>query len=287
MARRPGAGEQKLQLNEDTARARQGTTAGDPTAPVAEQRDRTRSAQPDRSRGKGRGKGGKDHPRGPQTHTTSNPASTDHAETRHDLMAMVQNPNFPSTLTDDYLSQIMSGHKRHGEVAFKTWLHPGGRHESSGPPVRVAFRAYAANSRDKVPTELKCYRKHVAIQWTADGAREWRENDEPAHQWTYFGDRWDSCPRHMLVFLVPPWWKRFLRGWSASKVMKNGTGKMFEDSSRNLSTHDALLMQALGLPSVTIPGDPPTIFVLANSEFQPGSLERTGTRVMVRHPGAR
>ena len=74
---------------------------------------------------------------------------------------------------------------------MKTWLHPGGRHEGSGPPVRVAFRAYAANSWDKAPTELKRYRKNVAIQWTADGAWEWRENDEPAHQWTYFGDRWD------------------------------------------------------------------------------------------------
>ena len=50
------------------------------------------------------------------------------------------------------------------------------------------------------------------------------------------------------------------------KVMRKDQGKMFEDSSRNLSTHDDLLMQALGLPSVTMPGEAPTVFVLANAE---------------------
>ena len=37
------------------------------------------------------------------------------------------------------------------------------------------------------------------------------------------------------------------------KLMRKDQGKLFEDSSRNLSTHDDLLMQALGLPSVTTP----------------------------------
>ncbi|CAE7728714.1 RE1 [Symbiodinium sp. CCMP2592] len=147
----------------------------------------------------------------------------------------------------------------------------------------------------KVPTELQRYRKHVAIQWTSDGPWEWHETNVAAHSWVYFGDRWDQHPRHMLVFLVPP------RGGSAFyvggmlpdlmasdlKVMKKETGKMFEDSCKNLNTHDDLLMQALGLPSVAITGEPPTIYALANSEFQPGSLERTGAKVIVRHPGYR
>ncbi|CAE7692632.1 RE1 [Symbiodinium sp. CCMP2592] len=194
-----------------------------------------------------------------------------------------------------YLSQVISGHKRHGEVAFKTWLQPGVGHEGAGPPVRVSYRAHAANSWDKVPTELQRYRKHVAIQWTSDGPWEWRETNVAAHSWVYFGDRWDQHPRNMLVFLVPP------RGGSAFyvggmlpdlmasdlKVMKKETGKMFEDSCKNLNRHDDLLMQALGLPSVAITGDPPTIFALASSEFQPGSLERTGAKVIVRHPGYR
>ncbi|CAE7834664.1 unnamed protein product [Symbiodinium sp. CCMP2592] len=168
-------------------------------------------------------------------------------------------------------------------------------HEGAGPPVRVSYRAHAVNSWDKVPTELQRYRKHVAIQWTPDGPGEWRETNVAAHSWVYFGDRWDQHPRHMLVFLVPP------RGGSAFyvggmlpdlmasdlKVMKKETGKMFEDSCKNLNTHDDLLMQALGLPSVAITGDPPTIFALASSEFQPGSLERTGAKVIVRHPGYR
>ncbi|CAE7211787.1 RE1 [Symbiodinium sp. CCMP2592] len=168
-------------------------------------------------------------------------------------------------------------------------------HEGAGPPVRVSYRAHAAKSWDKIPTELQRYRKHVAIQWTPDGPWEWRETNAAAHSWVYFGDRWDQHPRHMLVFLVPP------RGGSAFyvggmlpdlmasdlKVMKKETGKMFEDSCKNLNTHDDLLMQALGLPSVAITGEPPTIFALASSEFQPGSLERTGAKVIVRHPGYR
>ena len=59
---------------------------------------------------------------------------------------------------------------------------------------------------------------------------------------------------------------------SELKVMRKDQGKLLEDSSRNLSTHDDLLMQALGIP---------------NAEFQPGSLERTGAKVIVRHPGYR
>ena len=62
---------------------------------------------------------------------------------------------------------------------------------------------------------------------------------------------------------------------------------MFQDSSWNLNTHDDLLMQALRLLSATVTGDAPTIFVLANVEFQLGSLEMTGTRVIVRHRGRR
>ncbi|CAE7832525.1 GIP [Symbiodinium sp. CCMP2592] len=161
-------------------------------------------------------------------------------------------------------------------------------------PSKLGY-SQAWGTKEPVPTELQRYRKHVAIQWTSDGPWEWRETNVAAHSWVYFGDRWDQHPRHMLVFLVPP------RGGSAFyvggmlpdlmasdlKVMKKETGKMFEDSCKNLNTHDDLLMQALGLPSVAITGEPPTIYALANSEFQPGSLERTGAKVIVRHPGYR
>ncbi|CAE7200469.1 GIP [Symbiodinium sp. CCMP2592] len=246
-----------LQLDEDKAAAQPGaTTAGRTTAQAADPppRERTRSAQADGRGEKGKGEKGKGKGRGDK-----------------------------------------GRHKRHGEIAFKTWLQPGVGHEGAGPPVRVSYGAHAANSWDKVPTELQRYRKHVAIQWTSDGPWEWRETNVAAHSWVYFGDRWDQHPRHMLVFLVPP------RGGSAFyvggmlpdlmasdlKVMKKETGKMFEDSCKNLNTHDDLLMQALGLPSAAITGDPPTIFALANSEFQPGSLERTGAKVIVRHPGYR
>ena len=148
-----------------------------------QQRDRTRSAQADRSKGKPKGKGkqrASSRAPGPQTHTVSDPSSVQHAEFRHDLAALGENPNEPLWLTDDYLDQVVAGHKKHGDAAFKQWLHPGGRHE-----------------------------------------------------------------------------------WPA------GEG------------------QALGLPSVTTPGEAPTVFVLANAEFQPGSLERTGAKVIVRHPGYR
>ena len=263
------------------------------------QRDRTRSAQADRSKGKpkGRGKGkqrASSRVPGPQTHTQSDPSSVQHAEFRHDLAALGENPNEPLWLTDDYLDQVIAGHKKHGDAAFKQWLHPGGRHEG-GPPVRVSFRAYPGNSWDKVPDALRRYRKCTAVQWTNSSTWEWSEVDEAPSPWVYFGDRDSQRPRYMLIFLIPPiGGSAYYVGGelpdlyaSELKVMRKDQGKMFEDSSRNLSTQDDLLMQALGLPSVTTPGEAPTVFVLANAEFQPGSLERTGAKVTVRHPGYR
>ena len=87
-----------------------------------QQRDRTRSAQADRSKGKPKGKGkGKQRASsrapGPQTHTVSDPSSVQHAEFRHDLASLGENPNEPLWLTDDYLDQVVAGHKKH-------WLHP-------------------------------------------------------------------------------------------------------------------------------------------------------------------
>ncbi|CAE7327571.1 unnamed protein product, partial [Symbiodinium microadriaticum] len=160
-----------LQLDSDV-KDMPGDPAGDPTAQAADQaqpidvdqtaggssndrppqRDRTRSAQPDRSKGKGQGKWkdkrASSRVPGPQTHTTSNPAETQHAE---------------------------------------------------------------------------------------------------ASKWVFCGER-ES--RYMLMFLVTP-----------------GGGFL-------QNTHDDLLMSALGLPSVTTTGEAPTVFVLANAEVQPGSLQR-------------
>ncbi|CAE7846432.1 unnamed protein product, partial [Symbiodinium microadriaticum] len=216
------------------------------------QRDRTRSAQADRSKGKPKGKGkGKQRASsrvpGPQTHTVSDPSSVQHAEFRHDLASLGENPNEPLWLTDDYLDQVVAGHKKHGDAAFKQWLHPGGRHEG-GPPARVSFRAYPGNSWDKVPDALRRYRKCTAVQWGNSSTWEWREVDEAPSNWVYFGDRESQRKGGELPDLYA----------SELKVMRKDQGKMFEDSSRNLSTHDDLLMQALGIP---------------NAEFQPGSLE--------------
>ncbi|CAE6970919.1 unnamed protein product [Symbiodinium sp. CCMP2592] len=218
-------------------------------------------------------------------------ADTAHTEARHDLMSMRQNPNFPSTLTEAYLSQIISGYMRHGDIAFKSWLHPGGRHEGTGPTVYVS-RSESVRSKQlgqSSKTELKQH--DVNIRRCSGQAIKLGSGVRPKNLLTsgpILIAMHDHRPRHMLIFLIPP------RGGGAYnvggqlpdlhasdlKLMKQETWLMFEDSSRNFNTHDDLLMQALGLPSVTI-------FVLANAEFQPGSLERTGARVIVRHPGCR
>ena len=54
----------------------------------------------------------------------SEPANVQHAEFRHDLASLGENPNEPPWLTDDYLDQVVAGHKKHGDAAFKQWLHP-------------------------------------------------------------------------------------------------------------------------------------------------------------------
>ena len=115
-------------------------TSGSASGSGAEARDRTRSANRVTSSGYTRGKGkgeekGKDKggKRGKQTHTVSDPASLTHAETRHDLLALDKDPNYPTWLGDEYLDTIINGHKSRGSAAFKQWLHPGV--SRSGPPV--------------------------------------------------------------------------------------------------------------------------------------------------------
>ena len=163
-----------------------GGDGGGSSADRPQPRDRTRSAQADRSKGKPKGKGkGKQRASsrapGPQTHTVSDPSSVQHAEFRHDLASLGENPNEPLWLTDDYLDQVVAGHKKHGDAAFKQWLHPGGRHEG-GPPVRVSFRAYPGNSWDKVPDALRRYRKCTAVQWGNTSTWEsTREPEAPLH----------------------------------------------------------------------------------------------------------
>ena len=210
--------------------------------------------------------------------------SVEHAEFRHDLASLGENPNEPPWLTDDYLDQVVAGHKKHGDAAFKQWLHPAGRH-AGGPPVRVSFRAYPGNSWDKVPEALRRYTKFTAVQCRNSSTWDWREVDEAPSNWVYFGDRESQRPRCVLIFLVPPiGGSAYYVGGelpdlyaSELKVMRKDQGKLFEDSSRNLSTHDDLLMQALGLPSVTTPGEAPTVFVLANAEFQLANRHRPGS----------
>ena len=238
------------------------------------ERDRTRTptreparASTDKGKGVGEKGGGTGKGKGAQKGKKGKPEweQEDHPETRQDLLELNEDVSKPHLLTDRFLHTVVDGHKsllNGGRgTAFKTWLQ--NRRGNTGA-VRVSFRKYPSNSWDKYPGTLAGYTK-----------------------WTFFEDP----PERMLVFLVPPRQSTayFVGGLpdlsgSRLKVMSTNLAKSFEDSSKNLGTHDEMLFRALGLQSTGDHSDL-KIYVLANSSFQPGSLERTGATVMVRHPG--
>ena len=194
----------------------------------------------------------------------------------------------PHQLTDRFLHAVVDGHKSRqgggGGTAFKTWLQ--NRRGNTGA-VRVSFRRYPRNSWDKYPGTLAGYTKYTCAWWPNSGSWRCIEQGVSVTKWTFFEDP----PEKMLVFLVPPRQNTayFVGGLpdlsgSRLKVMSTNLAKSYEDSSKNLGTHDEMLFRALGLQSTGDHRDL-KIYVLANSSFQPGSLERTGATVMVRHPG--
>ena len=68
------------------------------------------------------------------------------------------------SLPGSQIDQIIAGHKKHGDAAFKQSLHPDTKH-AGGPPVRVSFSARPGNSCNKTLSELRRHRKFTAVQW--------------------------------------------------------------------------------------------------------------------------
>ncbi|CAE7418365.1 GIP [Symbiodinium sp. CCMP2592] len=237
----------------------------------------------DKGKATGKGKGAQKGKKGKAEHEQE-----DHPEARQDLLDLNEDVSKPHHLTDRFLHLVVDGHKSFqggGKgCAFKAWLQ-----NRRGPTiaVRVSFRRYPRNSWDKHPAALARYTKYTCAWWPNSGLWRCVEEGVAADKWTFF----DDPPERMLVFLVPPRQNTayFVGGLpdlsgSKLKVMPTSLAKSFEDSSKNLGTHDEMLFRALGLQSTGDHSDL-KIYVLANSSFQPGSLERTGATVMVRHPG--
>ena len=225
-------------------------------------------------KGKGKGKG-----KGAQKGKKGNPEweQEDHPETRQDLLELNEDVSRPHLLTDRFLHTVVDGHKSHqggGKGTARRW-------------ARQHRWTYPRNSWDKYPGTLAGYTKYTCAWWPNSGSWRCVEQGVSVTKWTFFEDP----PERMLVFLVPPRQNTayFVGGLpdlsgSRLKVMSTNLAKSFEDSSKNLGTHDEMLFRALGLQSTGDHNDL-KIYVLANSSFQPGSLERTGATVMVRHPG--
>ena len=261
------------------------------------ERDRTRTptreparASTDKGKGVGEKGKGKGKGKGAQKGKKGNPEweQEDHPETRQDLLELNEDVSRPHLLTDRFLHTVVDGHKSHqggGKgTAFKTWLQ---NSRGNTGAVRVSFRKYPRNSWDKYPGTLAGYTKYTCAWWPNSGSWRCVEQGVSVTKWTFFEDP----PERMLVFLVPPRQNTayFVGGLpdlsgSRLKVMSTNLAKSYEDSSKNLGTHDEMLFRAVGLQSTGDHSDL-KIYVLANSSFQPGSLERTGATVMVRHPG--
>ena len=173
----------------DTTRNDAGTSSTD------HPRDRTRSRDhaggASRAPSKGSSKG-----RSQNTAVESDPASLDHQEVRHDLLALGEDPNHPHVLSQEYLNLIVSGHKSRGSKSFKAWLQKDG----GGPPVRVSYRTHPGNSWEKYPNNMRYYTKYTCVRWSEGGRWSCTERGKDLQ----FYECYQTKPQALLIFLVAP-----------------------------------------------------------------------------------
>ena len=169
----------------DTTRNDAGTSSTD------HPRDRTRSRDhaggASRAPSKGSSKG-----RSQNTAVESDPASLDHQEVRHDLLALGEDPNHPHVLSQEYLNLIVSGHKSKGSKSLQK--------DDGGPPVRVSYRAYPGNSWEKYPNNMRYYTKYTCVRWNEGGRWSCTERGKDLQLYEYY----QTKPQAMLIFLVAP-----------------------------------------------------------------------------------